>query len=122
MNTAYSINNEDFNYTDASEALQALADDGRLVEGGIYYECDCEEVPLTRYLRASRILDIAGDDIFDEVGESAEDAFMVGAAAEQELNNLLANWAKKHLNGAYWRCIGKPRELTVTADDVTEYA
>jgi hypothetical protein len=117
----YSTNNEEFNYTEAGEALQALEDDGRLVEGTVYYECDCEPVAMTRYLKADRILDWAGEQIYDEIGEVAEDAFSTNGAAEAELDALLSAWASKHITGQYWRCIGKPREIKVTADDVQEY-
>lgn len=42
--------------------------------------------------------------------------------SEQELDALLSAWADKHLKGQYWMCVGKPRELKVTAADVAEYA
>lgn len=122
MEKAYSTNGEEYRHTDAGEALQELADDGRLVEGAIYYEIDCEDAAPERYLRAALVLEQAGEQIWDEVGDAAEGAFVVSREAEAELDALLKGWADKHITARYWRCIGKPRELKVTAADVAEHA
>lgn len=122
MDKCYSTDFEEFNYTEAGDALDALANDGLLVEGAIYFECDCEQVALTRYLRADRILEYAADQIYDDVGEASEDAFSASKEAEQELDALLSTWAAKHLTGQYWMCVGKAREIKVTASDVAEHA
>lgn len=119
---AFSINGDDFPYLDPADALQALADDGRLVEGTVYYEVDIEEMPLSYYLRPSLILDYANDAIYDDIGEAAEGAFDASKQAEEELRSLIADWCTKHLGGGnYWRCVGPTRQLTVTADDVADH-
>ncbi len=122
MDKAYSTNDEDFNYQDASDALQALADDGELVEGRIYYEIDTAPVNLAEYLEAERILENAAEWIYDEVGEAAEDAYNVSKEAEAEWNALTAAWAAKHLTGRLWKCVGTSRTLAVTAEDVASHA
>jgi hypothetical protein len=119
---AYSLNDEEFRFDDVSDALQALADDGELVEGRHYYEIDCEPRTPADYLSADHILDTCGDQMYDELGECCEDAFTVPPHAVEELNALLATWAAKHLSGRYWLCVGESRELTVTAEDVAEYS
>ena len=122
MDKAYSTNGEEFRHTDICDVLQELADDDRMVEGALYYEIDCEHVRMDRYLRADRILEQAGEQIWGEVGDAADDAFEVSSGAEAELDALLKAWADKHITTRYWRCIGKARELRVTAADVAEYA
>lgn len=122
MDKCYRIDGSELNYTDACDALQGLSDDGRLFEGSVYYECDCEEVAMTRYLRADVILEHASEAIYDEIGEASEGAFMVSGKAEKELDDFLADWAKKNLSGTYWRCIGRPREIKVTSDDVAAFS
>ena len=122
MDKAYSTNGEEYQHTDISEVLQEMADDGRLFLGAVYYEMDCEQVGMERYMRAGLILERAGEMIWDEVGDSADDAFVVSREAEAELDALLKAWADKHITTRYWRCIGKRRELFVTAEDVAEYA
>lgn len=122
MDKCYSKNDEDFNYTEVDDLLDDLAANGNLLEGAIYYEIDREPVPLTRYLCADHILEIVSDHIYGDVGEAAEDAFSTNAAAEHELDALLSAWADKHLKGKYWMCVGKSREIRVTASDVAEHA
>jgi hypothetical protein len=122
MEKAYSADNEDFSYTDVSELLQALADDGELVEGKIYYEADTEQVSLVDYLKAERVLESAGEWLFDQVGEAAEDAYHASEAAESEWDAFVSEWAAKHLTGRYWRCVGRSREIKVTPADVAEHA
>lgn len=122
MDKAYSTNGEEYRHTTLGEALQELADDDRLAEGAIYYEMDCEGVGVERYMRAAVILEQAGEQIWDEIGDAADDAFVVSREAEAELDALLKGWADRHITARYWRCVGKPRELKVTAADVAEYA
>jgi hypothetical protein len=122
MEKAYSTNDEDYRYGDAGEALQAMADDDALHEGATYYEIDTEAVQLADYLRADRILEAAEESLYDDIGEAAEDAFAANAEAMAELSSMLSAWAEKHLSGHYWKCVGKARELKVTAADVAEYA
>lgn len=116
---AYSVDGELFRYETPDEALQALYDDGRLVEGDIYYECDTQEVSLADYLASDCILEFAAESIYDDVGEAAEDAFNATQEGHDELNALIAAWCAKHLAGErYWRCTGREREIMVTAEDV----
>ena len=122
MKKAYSTNGEEYNYADADEALQAMADDDAMHEGATYYEIDTEAVQLADYLRADIMLDDAEEQLYGDIGEAAEDAFAANKEAMDELSSLLSVWAEKHLTGHYWKCVGKPRELKVTAADVAEYA
>lgn len=121
MDKAYSINDEEFNYDDASEALQALADYGELVEGRVYYEIDTKPVSLADYLAADRVLEFASEQVYDDIGEAAEDALYAGKEAEAEWNAFVTAWAEKHLSTRLWKCVGSSRELKVTAADVAEY-
>ncbi len=122
MDKAYSINQEEWGYTKAGEALEALRDDDRLVEGQVYWESDTEAVQPEKYLSVESLLEDAEDRMYDELGEVAEDAFSVSVAAKLELHELLKEWTRKHIAGRYWICTGKVREVRVTAADVAEYA
>jgi hypothetical protein len=123
MKKAYSVNDEEFNFDEPGGALQALADDGLLTEGGIYYEIDVEDIDLSHYLHSHRILEFAAESIGDEVGEAAEDAFQASQAAHDELNAFTKAWCEKHFAGErYWRCKGRSREVYVTADDIASMA
>lgn len=122
MEKAYTTNGEEYSYTDAGEALQAMADDDALHEGATYYEIDTEAVQLADYLRADRMLEDAEERLYDDIGEAAEGAFAANKEAMDELSSLLSVWAEKHLTGHYWKCVSNARELKVTAADVAEYA
>lgn len=122
MKKAYSTNDEEYIYTDAGEALQAMADDDALHEGATYYEIDTEAVQLADYLSADRMLEAAEERLYDDIGDVSEGAFAANKEAMDELSSLLSAWAEKHLTGHYWKCVGKVRELKVTAADVAEYA
>lgn len=122
MDKAYSINDEEYNYETPGDALDALHDEGRLVEGAIYYEIDTQPVDLADYLEADRILDNAGEWIYDDVGEAGKDAFAVGPEAVAEWDAFTAAWAAKHLPTRCWKCVGKSTELKVTDEDVARYA
>jgi hypothetical protein len=119
----YSINDEDFNYTEAGDAIDALAAVGRLEVGEVYYEADAELVDLADYMDADAIIESAQDRLYDEVGEAAEDAFSVPQEAADELDQFLKDWCNKHLSGqTLWRCVGESREVKVTAEDVAAMA
>ena len=122
MEKAYSTNDEDYIYDCACDALQALEDDGKLVEGRIYYEIETAPVNLADYLKADRLLETAAESIYDDIGEAGEDAFHASAEAVTEWNDFAEAWAAKHLSTRCWRCVGKSTELRVTADDVARYA
>ena len=117
-NKAYSINGQDYPYRDVKEALEALSVESRLVEGEIYYESDREDISPERFLDADDVLEMATEQFCDLVGEIAEDAFTVSAQAKDELDALLKAWARNHVHGQYWRCVGERRENKVTAEDV----
>jgi hypothetical protein len=120
---AYSINDEDFIFTDAWDALDALAQEGLLCEGQVYYEVDTAPIDPCELLRAERILEEAEERLYDEIGEAADNAYNVDSEAIAELDAALKTWAAKHLSDVrLWRCVGDSREVKVTAAEVAEYA
>lgn len=123
MNKAYSTDNENFCYQEPDEVLDALEGDGRLTEGEVYYEIDTEIVDLADCMIVADVLERAEEQLYDWVGEAAEDVFRVGKEATDELDALIKAWVAKHLAGAnVWRCVGKSRELRVTAGDIAAFA
>lgn len=114
----YSINDEEFSYETAWDAMDALECHGRLDVGAIYFEVDSEPVDLAEYLDADWLIEDAEQRAYDDIGECAEDAFSVSKEATAELEAALKSWAAKHLPSGYWRCVGKSREMRVTAEDI----
>lgn len=119
----YSLNDEEFRFYTICEVMWALEDTDDLVAGAEYFEIETKPVDLVEYLCVGRILEDAEERAYDDLGEVAEDAFSVTHDAAAEIDALLKAWAAKHLTGRYyWRCVGKSKRLTVTADDVAEYS
>jgi len=122
MRTLYSINDEDYIYHDPDGALDALDSDGLLEDGAVYYEADFAPVDLSRYLRAERLLEDADERLYDDVGESAEDAYSVTPEALAELDAAIKAWCEQYLaNRSVWEIIGKSREIRVSAKNVSDY-
>lgn len=119
---AYSLNDEDFRYDTIGDVMNALEDSDDLIVGAEYFEVETEPVNLGEYLDADTMLETAEERAYEELGECAEDAFSVTKEAAEELDAALKSWAAKHLPAGYWKCVGKSRRLTVTAEDVAEYS
>ena len=119
---AYSLNDEDFRYDTIGEVMSALEDSDDLIAGAEYFEIETESVDLAEYLDADTMLETAEERAYEELGECAKDAFRVTKEAAEELGATLKTWAAKHLPAGYWRCVGKSQRITVTAEDVAEYA
>lgn len=122
MEKAYSTNDEEFNYASAGEALQALADDGELVEGRSYYEIETEPVDMATRLRSRHVLEAAEEWLYEEIGDAAMDTYSVTKEAADEWDAFVEAWAAKHISARCWRCVGHSKRLEVTADDVAEHA
>ena len=123
MKKCYSTNDEDFRYDDLGELFDDLDADGELVVGRVYYEADCKEIApadFTGKWRLESILEQFDEDLYEEIGESADNDFTgVADEAVVELAALLTGWIEKHVNvGRYWKIVGKSRPMQVTEDDL----
>lgn len=121
MKKVYSTDDEDYRYDNVGDLLDALAENGDLVEGSTYYEIDVEEVDLADYFNVDSILENAEEMLIDDIGEYAEGAFRATQSARTELFNFMQFWADKHLTKSYWKCKGKARAHRVCSIDVAKY-
>lgn len=119
--TSYSVDNELFPHESASEAMDELAGDDLLFVGAEYYSCEFEQIDLAKeFLNASWILEYAEERLYDEIEESAEDAFPVSGEAVIELDEILSAWCKKHITRKCYRVVGKSTRHEVTAEDLED--
>lgn len=122
MQKCYSADGEDFHYLEVGEVFDLLDNEGELVAGQVYYEANCKRVTPGDLIRAHNVIDSIFDAMLDEVGEVAESYARVAIEAESELQQLLEEWITRHANpSAFFRIIGKPRELAVTQHDVNDF-
>lgn len=120
MQKYYSADGENF-HLEVGEVFDLLDNEGALVAGRVYYEADCKRVMPGDIIRAHQVIDSIFDWMSDEVGEAADSYASVSAEAENELQQLLEAWITKHANpSAFFRIVGKPRELAVTQHDVND--
>ncbi len=117
----YSIDGEEFLYSDFEDLLYQLDSEGCLEPGEVYYEADAVELTIDRCLDIDNILDQADDVAYDFVGELYDSEFSdVSEDAKKELLDLMTAWAKKHVSIAgYLHIVGKIRERTITVDDLS---
>jgi len=119
----YSINEEDFSYSDIGEVIDALDCDGNLELGSTYYSCEFEAVDFTQYLDVDNILERADEYLYDNIRcEDASPFADVTKEAKDNLKTLLHDWAKRHVTGRYWESTGLSTEHKITADDLAESA
>lgn len=118
----YSTDDEMFDHDDFGSMLNAM-DDPRV--GDTYYEADCRTMAAADFADNSAIyalLEHMDEDLFEEVGEVADNDFTeVSTEAKEELRALVQSWVEKHVNvSSYWGIVGKSRERKLTADDLKE--
>lgn len=100
---------------------EAAIKEGRVFYGGCGFwiargvKCDPGQFAPT----ADEIIDLMSDCASDQAGDPAEDwPDGVGVAAEDELNELLAAWARKHMTCEFWIEDGHVEEIPHVADDL----
>ncbi|MDA8485120.1 hypothetical protein NNO07_18800 [Pseudomonas resinovorans] len=122
-NVCYSLNDEDFAYTDIFSLMSAMDESGVLEAGAEYWESDFRVALPKDAFSVERILEGADEQLFDDVGEIYENDFSYASpAAKLELQELLHSWCDKHINlSSYSVLIGKSRKKAITAKEVADY-
>jgi hypothetical protein len=111
----YSVDEETFN----CDSLEELIEDNDLELGATYWEADAIEISHTDNIDVRGILENMDERLYEEVGEIADcDYSDVPQEAKDELKELIAGWATKHVNLRYWK-VRNLKECKVTAEDLT---
>jgi hypothetical protein len=108
----WSVNNEDFTYSELGELLDCNAE---LKVGDMVYVGDAVRPSVWRLCDANDVIDTIADRAFDIAGEHAEDCAEVSDEAVAELNTLLSTWIAKHCNLNFWE-VKNVREVVLTAE------
>ena len=122
-NVCFSLNNEDFIYTDLFTLMSAMEDDGLLEVGAEYWESDYRSAKPEDAFRVELILEEADCRIEDEVGEVYDsDCSNVSTIAKLELRELLYAWSEKHVQLSRYNVLtGASRKMSLAAELVAEY-
>ena len=117
----YSTDNENFSYDDFDSLLDAMADNDALHAGAVYFEADARTMTPDDIIGdCESLLERWDELLYEEVGEEADNPFIVlPAAAKQELADLIRGWMEKHVDLSNWAVfVGKSRECVLTAADI----
>ena len=117
----YSVDEENFIFDDINEALDRLDCDGYLEEGATLYEGDAIQRTPSEYFRLDSMLEDMGERASDEAGEWADTFPDLSHAKRAELQTLIANWIDANVDVNFWSIKGKVREITVTAEMISEF-
>ena len=115
----WSINGEDF-FDDWCQLIDELEQE-ELGEGTDYFEGDKIDVKIGEYVDIHGIdlmLERFDDWVYEDIGEIADcDFYNVSQEAKEELQELIQDWAEKHVNLPYWRVQNVVKKV-VTKEDL----
>lgn len=123
LSKCYSIDGENFAFSEKDDLLSDLGIDGDLWEGRIYYESDCRMLTASDIVNVDRLLEDMDEAAYDLVGSDYGSPIdKVSSEAVKELRTLIESWVECNCNlHSFWTCVGATREVVVTAADVAEY-
>ena len=122
MQKCYSVDDENFCYTEFSDVLDELYCSGDLQVGAVYYEANFERIDPTDIISTRNIIEDMDCCLYDLVGEAAEDGIDVDVEAENELEAILIDWLNRHSYiSRYYTISGKSIEKKITEDDVKDF-
>lgn len=118
----WSVNGEDF-FDDWDQLIDELYDyeSDELPIGTEYFEADKAETKVKDYVKIyiiESLLEQFDDLVYEDVGEIADcDFFNVSKEAKEELQELVQQWAEKHVNLPYWKVQNVVKKV-VTKEDL----
>ena len=118
-NKCWSLNGEDF-FDDWYDIIAELEQKG-LGVGTEFFEGDKIETQISDYVDVHGIdsmLERFDDWVYEDVGEIADcDFYNVSQNAKKELQELILDWAEKHVNLPYWKVQNVVKKV-VTKEDL----
>ena len=118
-NKCWSLNEEDF-FDDWFVLIDKLEQE-ELGVGTEYFEGDKVEVHVSDYVNIHGIVAMLGqfdDWVYEDVGEIADcDFYNVSKEAKEELQELIQQWAEKHVKLTYWKVQNVVKKV-VTQEDL----
>lgn len=118
----YSLNGEDYNYTDLGEALTTLGDDSvnGLQVDMTYYAGDSRKRAPSFYFSMDSLLENMGEAANDEAGEYADDFPDMSKEKQAELQSIISNWLDRNVEVSFFT-VKNPTTVKVTAQDVADF-
>ena len=118
-NKCWSLNDEYF-FDDWCDLIDELEQEG-LGVGTEYFEGDKVETQISDYVNIHGIVTMLGqfdDWVYEDVGEIADcDFYNVSKEAKEELQELIQQWAERHVKLTYWKVQNVVKKV-VTQEDL----
>jgi hypothetical protein len=118
-NKCWSLNEEDF-FDDWYDLIDELEQE-ELGVGTEYFEGDKVDVKISDYVNIHGIVSMLGqfdDWVYEDVGEIADCNFYnVSKEAKEELQEVIQQWAEKHVKLPYWKVQNVVKKV-VTQEDL----
>ena len=115
----WSVNGEDY-FDDWCRLIDELEQE-ELGVGTEYFEGDKVETQISDYVNIHGIVSMLGqfdDWVYEDVGEIADcDFYNVSKEAKEELQELIQQWAEKHVKLPYWKVQNVVKKV-VTQEDL----
>lgn len=120
IETRYSLDGEDFEFTSVLEVFWVLEDHGLLREGATYYAADFARVEFDCFDRVDDFLEGLELRYVEKFGDVEYPEFVtVDDDAKLKLKRLVAAWISEHVDVLReWCMVGKSRTLSVSKEDI----
>jgi hypothetical protein len=119
-NKCYSLNDEDFVYSDLAELLHDLDASGDLRTGVEYFEAECYKEPASYFFSIEDVFDGMRDRALDHAGEYA-DGWLDSVPKEKldELESVISKWLDENVDVDFYK-VGKSTRKHVSMEDVID--
>ena len=116
----WSLSGDTF-FDDWNTLTDELESEGLAVIGVEYFEADKIAVKISDYVNMHGIdlmLELFDDWVYEDIGEIADcDFYNVSQDAKKELQELILDWAEKHVKLPYWKVQNVVKKV-VTQEDL----
>lgn len=118
----WSIDDENYCFATAGDAMDALRDAGEDTTGREYYSMEVKPLTFAQIDPTDRVLEQMDEDVFDVTQEEDVYPFADTTDAEkEELRALIAGWVAKHVDLTRFGTLGgTKRTFTFTEEDLKE--
>ncbi|WP_303698616.1 hypothetical protein [Pseudomonas aeruginosa] len=110
----WSANDEDFNCVSLADLLNENED---LKPGDTVYRAQAIKPDPTGYVHARDVIELLVERAWDDGGEYAEGWPDIGKEEEEELNQLLESWIRKHCPTTTWWRVKDSTPYVLTESD-----
>ncbi|MFV1944294.1 hypothetical protein VPH49_26290 [Pseudomonas luteola] len=115
MSELWSANDEDFIYSNLQELIDDMGD--WIAAGDTVHVGKTTEFDPAEFIKADFIIEIIGENAYENAGEAAEGFPEVSQEARKELSDFLASWTRKYCKPRFVKIV-RSQPYVVTKEDL----